>query len=121
MKTLKLSILFLLAVIILQSCCDKIPPPKFSAEQFAWTPYKEGDTMIFKSDSSEETLSFVVESVFHSGIADLNLKTFAVKSNGKTGLDIRYFFNPVKDEVSGESLEPEVPGTDGITTEDIPF
>lgn len=39
--------------------------------------------------------------------ADLTDKTFAVKSNGKTGMDIRYFFNLVKEDeqVTMEDLE----------------
>lgn len=35
----------------------------------------------------------LLEAVFHDGKADLIGRTFYVKSNGKTGMDIRYYFN----------------------------
>ena len=57
-------LLMLITIITLQSCCDNIPPPEFTADQLEWIPYNEGDTLIFKSDSTGDTLSFYVESVF---------------------------------------------------------
>lgn len=38
----------------------------------------------------------LLEGVMHAGKADIIGATFSVKSNGKTGLDIRYYLNPVK-------------------------
>jgi hypothetical protein len=38
-------------------------------------------------------LGNLLEIAYYKGTADLNGKTFAVKSNGKTGMDIRYYFN----------------------------
>jgi hypothetical protein len=38
----------------------------------------------------------LLEGVMHSGKADIIGATFHVKSNGKTGMDIRYFLNAVK-------------------------
>lgn len=38
----------------------------------------------------------LLESVMHAGSADITNVTFGVKSNGKTGIDIRYYLNPVK-------------------------
>jgi hypothetical protein len=35
----------------------------------------------------------LLEAVFKDGVADLNGKTFLVKSNGKTGKDIRYYYD----------------------------
>lgn len=35
----------------------------------------------------------ILEACLKDGVADLNGKTIAVKSNGKTGMEIRYFFN----------------------------
>jgi hypothetical protein len=39
------------------------------------------------------------------GRANLSGVTFLVKTNGKTGMDIRYFFNPVKKE---DHVEEEI-------------
>ena len=47
-------------------------------------------------DMGPGQLGNLLEAVLTDGKADLNGKAFAVKSNGKTGMDIRYFFNPVK-------------------------
>lgn len=35
----------------------------------------------------------LLEATFSDGKADVNNKTFEVKSNGKTGIDVRYFLN----------------------------
>lgn len=66
--------------------------------------YKEGfskkyqvDTDKGKLDLGTGQLGNLLEAVFKDGHADLNGKTFEVKSNGKQGKDIRYFFNVVKD------------------------
>lgn len=47
-------------------------------------------------DMGTGQIGSLLEAVFKDGKADLNGQTFHVKSNGKTGMDIRYFFNPVK-------------------------
>jgi hypothetical protein len=47
-------------------------------------------------DMGPGQLGNLLEAVFHNGKADLINQTFSVKSNGKQGMDIRYFFNPVK-------------------------
>lgn len=44
-------------------------------------------------------LGNLLEAVFYGGKSDLINQTFHVKSNGKSGIDIRYYFNPVKSEV----------------------
>lgn len=49
-----------------------------------------------KLDLGTGQIGNLLESVSHGGKADLINATFAVKSNGKTGMDIRYFFNPQK-------------------------
>jgi len=65
-------------------------------------------------------LSSLLEAVYRNGQADINGRTFAVKSNGKTGMDIRYFFNAVKEEP--KKVVDEVFNTDEpINLEDIPF
>ena len=38
-------------------------------------------------------LGNLLEIAYYKGTADLNGKTLTVKSNGKSGMDIRYFFN----------------------------
>jgi hypothetical protein len=43
-------------------------------------------------------MATLLEAVCNKGEADINNKIFEVKSNGKTGIDIRYFFNPVRQE-----------------------
>lgn len=62
----------------------------------------------------------LLEGVFYNGAADLNGKTFAVKSNGKTGMDIRYYLNPAKTEkpkdISGAYAVDE-----DVLLDDIPF
>lgn len=40
-------------------------------------------------------LGSLLEAVFDKGKADLIGKTFYIKSNGKTGIDIRYYFSEV--------------------------
>lgn len=75
-------------------------------------------------DLGSGQLSSLLEAVYRDGIADINGRTFEVKSNGKSGMDIRYFFNaaretkkqPTPDSGLGE-LEPV---TD-IDLADIPF
>lgn len=38
----------------------------------------------------------LLEGVMHAGKSDIIGATFNIKSNGKTGMEIRYFLNPVK-------------------------
>lgn len=76
-------------------------------------------------DLSSNQVGILLETVCRKGQADLIGKTFQVKSNGKTGMDIRYFFNEVmavKPEPVPEkpTVEPDfVP--DEINLDDIPF
>lgn len=55
-------------------------------------------------DLGSGQLGNLLEAVFFNGRSDLIGKTFNVKSNGKSGMDIRYFFNPVK--AKEISIEP---------------
>ena len=43
-------------------------------------------------------IGILFESVQSSGKSDIIGKRFKVKSNGKTGIDIRYYLNPVKND-----------------------
>lgn len=45
-------------------------------------------------DISAGQLGNMLESVSKKGVSDINGLTFHVKSNGKTGIDIRYYINP---------------------------
>ena len=45
---------------------------------------------------SQGQLGQMLEGVFKDGVADVNGRYFSVKTNGKTGMDIRYYINPVK-------------------------
>lgn len=49
-------------------------------------------------DVSQSQLGTMLEAVSYKGEASLPGKTIAVKSNGKSGMDIRYFFNAAKPE-----------------------
>ena len=72
-----------------------------------------------KLDISAGQLGNMLEGVSKDGKADLNGKTFHVKSNGKTGIDIRYFINVVRDNPSVTKNLEEY--NDGIDISDIPF
>lgn len=66
------------------------------------TVYEEGYRKLYQVvtdkgqlDLGTGQLGALLEAVFDKGKADLIGKTFHVKSNGKTGIDIRYYFNVV--------------------------
>lgn len=47
-------------------------------------------------DLGDGQMGNLLVGVMHSGRADVIGATFSVKSNGKTGMEIRYYLNPVK-------------------------
>lgn len=49
-------------------------------------------------DLSSNQIGTMLESVSKGGEAKITGRTFNVKSNGKTGMDIRYYINPLKEE-----------------------
>lgn len=66
--------------------------------------YQEGyrkmytiDTNKGRMDLGAGQLGNLLEIAYSKGVADINGKTFNVKSNGKSGMDIRYFFNMVRE------------------------
>ena len=72
--------------------------------------YEKGYRKIYSVDTSEGSLDLsasqlgqMLESVFKNGASELTGRTFSVKSNGKTGMDIRYYLNPTKDQPKKES------------------
>lgn len=76
-------------------------------------------------DMGSGQLGSLLEAVFHSGKADLIGKTFNVKSNGKMGMDIRYFFNVVKTPQKSAQSQPDeviedIPD-EPINLNEIPF
>lgn len=67
--------------------------------------YQEGyrkvytvDTDKGRMDLGSGQISSLLEAVYKNGVADITNRTFTVKSNGKTGMDIRYFFNAMREE-----------------------
>jgi len=59
-------------------------------------------------DISSSQLSNMLEGVSKEGKSDVIGKTFSVKSNGKTGIEIRYYLNPVFGAQSSVGLDPEL-------------
>ena len=86
--------------------------------------YKDGYRKVYEVDTSKGKLDLgtgqigsLLEAVFKNGVADLNNQTFSVKSNGKTGMDIRYYFN----KVTTSPLPDKQLHGDEINVEDILF
>ena len=90
------------------------------------------DTNKGRMDLGAGQLGNLLEGVYKAGVADINGVTFHVKSNGKTGMDIRYFFNVVRDTpqapVQTEIRDTYPPVADNpvvdnepINLDDIPF
>lgn len=78
------------------------------------------DTDKGKLDLGSGQLSSLLEAVYKNGAADINGKTFSVKSNGKSGMDIRYYFNLVKTEPKQDTVVEDV-GDEPFSLDDIPF
>lgn len=76
------------------------------------------DTDKGKLDVGPGQLGNLLESAYNQGRADLIGKTFDVKSNGKTGIDIRYYLNLSK---SQSKEEVEEIGNEPLDIENIPF
>lgn len=66
------------------------------------------DTDKGKMDLGSGQLGNLLEAVFDDGRADINGVTFLVKSNGKTGIDIRYFFSVVEDPSEPYQVEQDL-------------
>lgn len=74
------------------------------------------DTNKGRLDLGAGQLGNLLESVSYAGSAEIVGKSFSVKSNGKTGMEIRYFLNPVKTPKS----EPSVEGDPDFGPQDFP-
>jgi hypothetical protein len=74
-------------------------------------------------DLSPSQMGTLLECVTEDGRADINGRTYSVKSNGQTGKEIRYYLNPVKEEdvvVGNDGWD--VPAEESIIdVGDIPF
>ena len=66
------------------------------------------DTDKGKLELSSSQVGQLLEGVFKDGVADINNQTFSVKSNGKTGVYIRYYLSPAKREEVKSIQDPEV-------------
>lgn len=62
----------------------------------------ETDKGVLELSSSQ--LSQLLEGVVKDGVADINGRSFMVKSNGKTGMEIRYFLNVATSQPRTESM-----------------
>ncbi len=65
--------------------------------------YQQGYRKVYQVETDKGTLDIsannigqMLESVSFEGSSDITGKTFSIKSNGKTGMEIRYFINPVR-------------------------
>lgn len=78
-----------------------------------WKKVYSLDTDKGKLDISASQLGSLLEACYDKGVSDINKRTFSVKSNGKTGMDIRYYLNLVREpknssqDVSMDDLPPE--------------
>jgi hypothetical protein len=99
---------------------EKMFPYKFKAwdnesrKMLMSETWKEGYRKIYTCDTDKGRLDLsasqvanILEAVCEDGRSDVNGRRFRVKGNGKTGMEIRYFFNPVKE--SSEVFEEELP------------
>jgi len=68
-------------------------------------------------DVSASQMGNMLEAVTKDGRADINGRAFSVKSNGKTGMDIRYYINAVKESTAGPTNVIE--GHKPVTADDI--
>jgi len=79
------------------------------------------DTDKGNMEISSAQLGNMLEGVYKDGAADITGKTFHVKSNGKTGMEIRYYINPVytKPAPKTDVVYENIP--DDIDINDVPF
>lgn len=78
------------------------------------------DTNLGRFEVGPGQMGTLLEAASFRGAADLNGKTFELKSNGKTGMDIRYYFN-LKDTPAKAQEEIVEDNGEPISLDDIPF
>ena len=81
-----------------------------------------------KMDVSQSQMGSMLEGVSRDGMSTIIGATFHVKSNGKTGMEIRYFINPVREQPedrNDDSAKDEMKHKDEydqeISLDSIPF
>ena len=87
------------------------------------------DTDRGKLDLSQSQMANLLELTCKNGVSDINGRTFSVKSNGKTGMEIRYFFNLSGTAPQSASEKPveapqkplDILDDDDISLDEIPF
>ena len=73
-------------------------------------------------DLSASQMGNLLESVTKDGRADINGRTFNVKSNGKSGMDMRYFLSATRENVSKPSdYNGDTTSNDTFDLSDIGF
>lgn len=84
-------------------------------------------------DLSASQIGTMLESVSKGGEAKIVGRTFKVKSNGKTGMDIRYYINPVAEakteggnwdkarEIFNKDTAPDDISDEPVDLKDIPW
>ena len=72
------------------------------------------DTDKGRLDIGQGQMGTMLEAASYRGKADLTNVTFELKSNGKTGMEIRYFFNVKKQDVV------DVTGDEPIDLDNVP-
>lgn len=72
-------------------------------------------------DLSASQMGNILESVTSDGRADINGRTFSVKSNGKSGMDIRYYINAMKDSPTAPVKATETSIDEEFDMSSIPF
>ena len=94
-----------------------------------WSPEMKGEnwrkvysveTDKGKLDLGSGQLGNLLELAYDKGVSDIRQKTFKVSSNGKEGMDIRYYF---KIDYNAEKKVDTVAEVDGepMNLDDIPF
>lgn len=90
----------------------------------------DGHRKMYTLDTDKGTLDLstsqfgnILEAVTKDGRADINGRTFSVKSNGKSGMDIRYYINATKDAPVApvKPAEQDLGFDEPINLEDIGF
>lgn len=97
--------------------------------------YEEGYRKVYAVNTDKGVLDLgsgqlgnLLEAVYYKGEANLINKTFQVKSNGKTGMDIRYYFNVARSADPKltqnkviETVLEDIPDGERVNIADIPF
>lgn len=90
--------------------------------------YEQGYSKVYQLDTDKGKLDIragqlgnMLEGCVRDGVSDINNQTFLVKSNGKTGIDIRYYLNPVRKTTTEPQNSSESKSDNTYNLEDIPY